>query len=60
MKEMSIREVAQQADLETSAPRYYESISIVLSTNRVGYQQRYIREALERYILLRGMSLTCM
>lgn len=47
MKEMSIGEVAKQADLETSTLRYYESIGILPPAKRVSGQRRYTAKALE-------------
>ena len=48
MEEMTIGEVARQADVKPSTLRYYESIGLLLPPERISGQRRYDNEALKR------------
>jgi MerR family transcriptional regulator, redox-sensitive transcriptional activator SoxR len=45
---LSIGEVAQQAEITASAIRYYESIGILPSPERINGQRRYTHEVIEQ------------
>lgn len=53
MKELTIGEVARQANLNPSALRYYEKVGLVNSTGRVNGQRRYHEEVLKRLAIIR-------
>lgn len=55
LKTMSIGEVAQQAGLQTSAIRYYESEGLLPTPERVNGRRRYQPAVLQRLALIQLM-----
>ena len=51
MEQMTIGEVANEAGVQPSTPRYYESIGLLPLAQRVGGKRRYTAEALDRHAL---------
>src|SRR5271154_5254947 len=53
---MKIGELARRANLNASAIRYYEKLSLLPQPQRQGQQRRYPAEALNRILLIRFAS----
>jgi MerR family redox-sensitive transcriptional activator SoxR len=53
---MKIGELAARANLNASAIRYYEKLSLLPQQQRQGHQRRYPAEALNRILLIRFAS----
>jgi MerR family redox-sensitive transcriptional activator SoxR len=53
---MKIGELARRANLNASAIRYYEKMSLLAPPHRSGGQRRYPSEALDRALLIRFAS----
>ena len=52
MTEKTIGEVAQQAEIQPSTLRYYESIGLLLPPKRENGQRRYDEEAIKRLSII--------
>lgn len=52
MSENTIGEVARQAGIQPSALRYYESIGLMHSPDRINGQRRYDDEAVKRLSII--------
>lgn len=48
MNELTIGELAEQAQVQASALRYYESVGLLTPSRRVSGQRRYTSEAIKR------------
>ena len=53
MTEQTIGAVARQADVQPSTLRYYESIGLLLSPERINGQRRYDDEVLKRLSIIK-------
>jgi DNA-binding transcriptional MerR regulator len=53
---MRIGELAERADLNPSAIRYYEKVGVLNSPHRASGQRRYPDEALDRVLVVRFAS----
>lgn len=53
MRELTIGELAQQAEVQTSTLRYYENVGLLPTAKRVSGQRRYAPDTLKRLSFIR-------